>query len=134
MNLEKLWHEVFLNAANEIVIEADPKGEILNKMEVQNHKALEYLTEQWYLLADTLKRCVQQISEARNQAQRSVVTCPYTRERQESLVGILTASGWFKATNRGITMNCNDAIIVLELERLGALDKELSKRKAKALE
>jgi hypothetical protein len=120
---EKLHHELFLNSDGEVDHDADPLGMILKQLEQHNHQVEEELAERGFLIAKNIKRSINVISGTRRAA-RSTKTLPNTRERQEALMGILTAGAWFKITNGGVPMNCNNAIIALELERLLDIGKK----------
>jgi hypothetical protein len=129
---DKLRHELFLNSQGEIDEDADPLGMMLDQLEKQNHKVEEELAERGFFLAKNLKRSISRISATRREA-RSTKTLPNTRERQKALMGISTAGEWFKITNGGVPMNCDDAIIALELSRLVDIGKKLASKKKELL-
>ena len=60
---------------------------------------------------------------------RAVETVPYAGVQPVDLVGISTAGQWFRKTNGGIPMNCNEAIMALELETLKSMKEKLAKQK-----
>jgi hypothetical protein len=89
----------------------DPIGSLYQIYEEQNHEAVAFLFSRGYFLAGKLKGSDKRVEQGRVAGRERVLTEPNTRERQDLLMEVSTAGGFFAVTNGGGPMNSNDAII-----------------------
>ena len=110
---------------------ADPSTVLLHNMEILNHEVVQKLEAKGYSKAKELKRSVNRISAAAVQAREAVLTLPGTTARQKQLMKASTAGKFFKATDGGAPMNCDDCLIALEMKRYETEVDLLAKEKEK---
>ena len=89
---------------------------------------VEELTTRGYSLAHHLKRSVRRKSK-HQAAEDHVITVPNTRNRQVKLMGTRQGGEWFHATSGGAPLNCDDAIMALEMEHIAEQKKKMNKYK-----
>ena len=125
----QIQHEVIEDEEGNIDETADPYGSLLNELEQQNEAACNGLLQQGYALADKLRRTPRRITAEQVRGRAAVKTLPNTRERQDAIMSISTAGGWFHVTNGGGPMTSDDALIAFA--RKGGLKRveELEKRR-----
>ncbi|CAB9528949.1 unknown protein [Seminavis robusta] len=125
----QIRHEIVETEDGDIDEEADPYGALLDELERKNREACEALSLDGYELADNLRRTVGRVTMNQVRGRASTVTEPNTRERQDAIMKVATASGWFHVTNGGAPMTCDDALIAFARKNQEKLAKELEKRK-----
>ena len=124
---EKLLHQICED--DEGSPEDIPYVRMLNEIESRNHKVVERLEIRGYNLAKELKRRIARVKK-RKQLSEKDVTIPNSRARQNKIVQSKHLAGeWFQATNGGAPLNCDDAIIALENQRLEKERDRLTKLK-----
>ena len=112
-----------------IDVDADPLGPLYKGLEDENHAADTYLQSVGYRLTPRLRRSVRTVTQEQTATRNETVTLPNTRERQDLLMSVATAGGWFKVTNGGGPMNSNDALIAMARKKMFKDADELQKVK-----
>jgi hypothetical protein len=136
LNDKKVRHEVIEAVDSDYdedalsIEELDPVGSLYKIYEEQNHEAVLRLLSKGYLLATKLKMSLCCVEANQIAGRARVLTEPNTRERQDLLMGVSTAGGFFAVTNGGGPMNSNNAILAYARKKLKANAKELRKEKA----
>ena len=92
---------------------------------------VEELTIRGYSLAHQLKRSMRRKSK-RQAVKDHVIIMPNTRNRQVKSMGTRQGGEWFHATNGGTPLNCDDAIMALEMENIAEQKKKMNKYKKRA--
>jgi len=134
LNSEKLIHKLSddddIDSKNNG--KADVHKRLIASLERRNHLVVDELINKGYRLADRLKQNIQRISKKKMSSSNSI-TVPYSFKRQKLLMNTRQGGEWFKATNGGAPLNCDDAIIAMEREQI--LDqKNCVKKRNKAFE
>lgn len=125
----QIRHEIVEGKDGLVDDDADPYGCLLSELEKQSKEACSYLQEQGFHLADNLQRKARRVTAAQAEGRSSTVTEPNTRKRQDAIMSILTAGGWFHVTNGGGPMNCDDALIAYARKEMLKRAAELETRK-----
>ena len=92
-------------------------------------EAVKFLKSQGYELAHLLERKIKTVSKEQQEARTACLTMPNTKDRREKIKKVSHAGDWFRVTNGGDFLNCDDAIIVIEIKRLEAKKARLTKKK-----
>ena len=129
----KLRHELIETPQGEIDLDSvDPTSLLLHNIELLNHQMVARLEGKGYTLAKDLKRSASRVSAAAVTSRQNAVTEPGTTARQKLLMKATTAGSFFKVTNGGIPMNCDDCLIALEMKCYEKDIAKLEKQKANA--
>ena len=105
---------------------------MIENFEHENKEAVEFLLSRGYDLANELLIPLDKISkeEQEERKQQQLNSVPNTQNFRERLINIRrTAGTWWNTTNGGICLNCDDALIVIEAEKI--LERKASLKKKK---
>ncbi|CAB9516025.1 hypothetical protein SEMRO_756_G197690.1 [Seminavis robusta] len=125
----QIRHEIMESEEGDIDNVADPYGSLLNELEEQNIAAVRELEAAGYTLANSLQRTCKRVTAAQTAGRNSTITIPNSRERQDAIMKISTAGGWFQVTNGGAPMTCDDALIAYARKDMIKEAEELEKKK-----